>query len=284
VPDYGHPLEFGGFVTPSARDAAETVRLAALADSVGLDLVAFQDHPYQPRFLDTWTLLSFAAARTSRVRLAPDVLNLPLRPPAVVARAVASLDVLSGGRVELGIGAGSRWDAIEAMGGRRLRPGQSVDALEEAIEVIRSLWDVGQRDEARFDGSYFRLDGAARGPAPLHAVRIWVGAYRPRMLSLVGRKADGWLPSMPYLRPGDLAAGNAAIDEAAATAGREPRDVRRLLNIGPQPVDELARLALEDGIGTFVLMGDDGAAIRTFAEEVAPAVREQVARERARGA
>jgi alkanesulfonate monooxygenase SsuD/methylene tetrahydromethanopterin reductase-like flavin-dependent oxidoreductase (luciferase family) len=283
MPDYGHDLEFGVFVTPSSRDAAEVVALATLADRSGLDLVSFQDHPYQARFLDTWTLLSFVAARTSRVRVTANVLNLPLRNPAIVARAVASLDILSGGRAELGIGAGAFWDGIAALGGRRLSAGQSVDALEEAIDVIRALWDVERPEKARFDGSYYQLGGAARGPAPLHDVGIWAGAYKPRMLSLTGRKAGGWLPSLPYLQPGDLAAGNGAIDQAAVEAGREPSAIRRLLNIGPldgppaQRVEELTRYALEDGIGTFILMADDATAIQTLAAEVAPAVREHVA-------
>jgi alkanesulfonate monooxygenase SsuD/methylene tetrahydromethanopterin reductase-like flavin-dependent oxidoreductase (luciferase family) len=287
--DYGHELEFGVFITPAAKDAARVVELAAVADRAGLDLVSFQDHPYQPRFLDTWTLLSFVAARTSRVRIAANVLNLPLRNPAIVARAVASLDILSGGRAELGIGAGAFWDGIAAMGGRRLSPGQSVDALEEAIDVIRALWDVGEPGGARYEGSYYRLDGAARGPAALHDVAIWVGAYKPRMLDLTGRKADGWLPSVPYLKPGDLARGNTAIDEAAAKAGRHPSEIRRLLNVGPvdgppaQWVEELTRYALEDGIGTFILMADDATTIQTLAAEVAPGVREQVAAARAGG-
>jgi alkanesulfonate monooxygenase SsuD/methylene tetrahydromethanopterin reductase-like flavin-dependent oxidoreductase (luciferase family) len=287
--DYGHDLEFGVFVTPASQDADTVLELATLADRAGLDLVSFQDHPYQTRFLDTWTLLSFVAARTSRVRLTANVLNLPLRDPAIVARAVASLDILSGGRAELGIGAGGFWDAIEAMGGRRLTAGQSVDALEEAIDVIRSLWDVEQPGNVHFDGSYYRLSGAARGPAPLHDVGIWVGAYKPRMLNLTGRKADGWLPSLPYLQPGDLAAGNRAIDDAAMEAGRDPSEIRRLLNVagldGPpeQWVEELTRYALEDGIGTFILMADDANAIQTLASDVAPAVREQVAAQRSRG-
>ncbi len=199
------------------------MELAVLADRAGLDLVTFQDHPYQPRLLDAWTLLSYVAARTSRISLAPNVLNLPLRPPAVVARAVAALDRLSGGRAELGLGAGGFWDAIEAMGGRRLTPGQGVDALEEAIDVIRALWAVDEPRKARFDGRYYTLAGAARGPAPLHDVGIWIGAYKPRMLALTGRKADGWLPSLPYLEEGGLAAGNAAIDAAAVRRGASPR-------------------------------------------------------------
>src|SRR5262249_58752802 len=111
--------------------AGGVVSPAGLAADLGLDLVASQAPPSLPRFLDPWTLLAFVAARTSRVHLTTDVLNLPLRPPAVVARAAASLDVLSGGRVALGIGAGSRSDAIEAMGGPRPGPGARADAAQE---------------------------------------------------------------------------------------------------------------------------------------------------------
>ncbi|MDX6618581.1 MAG: hypothetical protein QOK36_967, partial [Gaiellales bacterium] len=229
--DYGHALQFGVFITPSAADAGAAVDLAVLADASGLDLVTVQDHPYQTRFLDAWTLLSVVAARTSRVHVALNVLNLPLRPPAVVARAAASLDILSGGRVELGLGAGAFWDGIEAMGGPRRTPGQSVAALEEAIDVIRALWDVEQPRAATVEGTYYRLAGAARGPAPAHDIGVWIGAYKPRMLALTGRKADGWLPSQSYLQPGGLAAGNTAIDEAAVGAGRDPRAIRRLLNV-----------------------------------------------------
>jgi alkanesulfonate monooxygenase SsuD/methylene tetrahydromethanopterin reductase-like flavin-dependent oxidoreductase (luciferase family) len=171
------------------------------------------------------------AARTSRVRLAGNVVNLPLRPPAVLARSVASLDLLSGGRAELGLGAGAFWDGIEAMGGRRLSPGQAMRALEEAIGIIRQFWDAGARGGVRADGEFYRVAGARRGPAPAHDVGIWLGAYRPKMLALTGRAADGWLPSLPNLEAGGLAGGNKIIDEAAVEAGRSPGEVRRLLNI-----------------------------------------------------
>src|SRR2546425_7379164 len=101
--DYGHELLFGTFLTPVAERAAQVVRLAERTEKAGLDLVTVQDHPYQSRFLDTWTLLSVIAGRTSTVRVTPNVANLPLRPPAVLARAAASLDILSNGRVELGL-------------------------------------------------------------------------------------------------------------------------------------------------------------------------------------
>jgi alkanesulfonate monooxygenase SsuD/methylene tetrahydromethanopterin reductase-like flavin-dependent oxidoreductase (luciferase family) len=282
--DYGHELHFGSFVTPTADDPSVPVRLAQLSERVGLDLVTFQDHPYQARFLDTWTLMSYVAAATSTISIAPNVANLPLRPPAVLARAAASLDLLSGGRVELGIGAGGFWDAIEAMGGRRLAPGQAVDALAEAIAVIRAVWDADERGGVRIDGAHYRVVGAKRGPRPAHEIGLWVGAYKPRMLELAGRVADGWLPSLGYLDVADFASSNAHIDAAAEAAGRAPASVRRLLNLiggddgplaGPpsQWVEVLTGFAVEHGFSTFILGGDDPTALQVFAAEVAPAVR-----------
>jgi alkanesulfonate monooxygenase SsuD/methylene tetrahydromethanopterin reductase-like flavin-dependent oxidoreductase (luciferase family) len=132
------------------------------------------------------------------------------------------------------------------------------------------------------DGEHYRLGGAEPGPQPAHRIEIWLGAYRPRMLRLTGAEADGWLPSAPYLREGDLERGNRAIDEAAAEAGRDPQAIRRLLNITPDlaTVDSLLALALESGVSTFFLVGDDEEEIERFAAETAPAVREAVARER----
>jgi len=292
--DYGHDLSFGIFVTPRADAGPHILELARRADAAGLDWVSVQDHPYQPAFLDTMTLLTAIAAATERVAVFPNVANLPLRPPAVLARAVASLDILSGGRAELGIGTGAFWDAIAAMGGPRRSPRESVDALREAIAVIRALWTPGRG--ARAGGQYYAVSGAKPGPFPVHDVRIWVGAYKERMLRLTGEIGDGWLPSSPYAPPEQLAAMNAVIDAAAAGAGRSPGDVRRIYNIagsftgsgsaflqGPPKVwaEQLAGLALDEGISGFVLMADDAVTVERFAAEVAPAVRELVASERA---
>lgn len=285
--DYGHDLIFGTFLTPSNAATQRVVDLARRSEAAGLDLVTFQDHPYQPAFLDTWTLLSYVAAQTARVRLAPNVANLPLRQPAVLARAAASLDLLSDGRVELGLGSGAFWKAIEAMGGPRRSPGQAVQALEEAIAVIRGVWDADNAAVLRVDGEFHRVDGAKRGPAPAHDISIWVGAYKPRMLRLTGRLADGWLPSEGYLASSDdLASGNAVIDEAAVGAGRDPAAVRRLLNVsGPSGSADawtrhLADLALRHGISGFILGTDDPGTIEAFGHQIAPAVRELVAAER----
>ena len=162
--DYGQQLRFGSFLTPTSADPHRVVALAERSEQVGLDLVTFQDHPYQPALLDAWTLLSYVAARTERIRLAPNVLNLPLRPPAVVARAAAGLDLLSGGRVDLALGAGAFWDAMVAMGAPRRTPGESITALTEAISVIRTIWDTETRGGVRLEGDFYPVTGAKRGP------------------------------------------------------------------------------------------------------------------------
>ena len=290
--DYGRQVRFGYFLIPNAADPL--LATAREVERLGLDYIGVQDHPYQRRFVDTWTLLAMIAAATSRVGLFPDVANLPLRPPAVLAKAAGSLDVLCGGRVELGLGAGAFWDAIEAFGGPRRDPGESYRALAEAIQVIRKVWS-GERN-LRFEGKHYRLAGAQSGPVPAHPIGIWLGVYGPRALRLAGRVADGWVPSFrgelqPLL---DMAA---RLDEGAAEAGRDPGELRRVLNVGgaitdgtsegafrgpaAQWVDELTALVTAHGFDTFVLWAEGPGQLSRFAEEIVPAVRAQVATERA---
>ena len=283
MPDYGHDLQFGIFPTPDAAAADVVLGMAEAADVRGLDLVTIQDHPYNSHHLDALTLLAVIAGRTTTVGLAPNVANLPLRPPVVLARATATLDLLSGGRAELGLGTGAFWDAIVAAGGPRRTPGQAVEALEEAIAVIRGVWSG--RGSVSVEGEHYRVKGLHAGPAPAHNIGVWVGAYGSRMLRLTGRLADGWLPSMGYAGPDQLAAMNAAIDEAARGAGREPSHIRRLYNLNPgTSAAQLAELTLEHGMCTFILPVGSVRDVERFATEVAPATRELVASERARRA
>jgi alkanesulfonate monooxygenase SsuD/methylene tetrahydromethanopterin reductase-like flavin-dependent oxidoreductase (luciferase family) len=129
---YGRPLEFGISLVPNRSDVELERTLSRRADELGLDLVGIQDHPYQWRYLDTFSLIGDLLARTERIRIFPDVANLPLRLPALLAKQATSLDVLSGGRFELGLGAGAFWEAVAAMGGPVRSPGEAIDALEEA--------------------------------------------------------------------------------------------------------------------------------------------------------
>jgi alkanesulfonate monooxygenase SsuD/methylene tetrahydromethanopterin reductase-like flavin-dependent oxidoreductase (luciferase family) len=279
---------FGLFLIPEAASYPELIRQVEAAERGGLDLIGIQDHPYQRRFLDTFALIADLLARTERLRFFPDVANLPLRPPALLAKAAASLDVMSGGRFELGLGAGAFWEAIEAMGGPVRSPRESVDALEEAIEIIRRAWS-GDRS-ITVEGEHYRVRGFHPGPQPAHPIGIWLGAYKPRMLALTGRSADGWVPSLGSRPISELAAMGARVDAAAAAAGRDPAAIRRVLNVGGMIEDGAVRERLHGppehwvetladlidlGFDTFVLWpdGDVRAQLERFAGEVAPALR-----------
>jgi alkanesulfonate monooxygenase SsuD/methylene tetrahydromethanopterin reductase-like flavin-dependent oxidoreductase (luciferase family) len=297
VTDYGRPLEFGLSVVPNAADLGLLRELAVQSDAAGLEWLGIQDHPYQWRFLETWLLLADLAARTERIRLFPDVANLPLRLPALIAKQAATLDVLSGGRFELGLGAGSFWEAIAAMGGPSRSGREALEALEEAIAIIRACWS-GERT-VRVEGRYYTVSGLHPGPAPLHPIGIWIGGYKPRMLDLVGRLADGWVPSLPYAPPELIPELQRRVDAGAAAAGRDPSEVRRVYNLmgrigdggasellqGPVSywAEMLSSFVLELGFDTLVFWpsGDDQARqVGLFAGEVVPAVRDGVARAR----
>jgi alkanesulfonate monooxygenase SsuD/methylene tetrahydromethanopterin reductase-like flavin-dependent oxidoreductase (luciferase family) len=295
--DYGHELRFGVMLAPGADWGRDVLALAELAEQAGLDLVSLPDHPYWTDRLDTMTLLAAIVARTSRVTVFPNLANLPLRPPLALARAAATLDILSGGRFELGLATGAQqlWEHIVADGGPRRSAGESVAALDEAITVIRASWAASAN--VRFEGVHYQVPGATGGPRPAHDIGIWVGAYQPRLLQLTGRAADGWVPSSPGMPPERLAAANRIIDESAVAAGRSPRDVTRLYNIDCAPsesgsgflqgpprarAEQLADLTLSEGISCYILYQADSADfIREFAAEVASAARELVAAERA---
>jgi alkanesulfonate monooxygenase SsuD/methylene tetrahydromethanopterin reductase-like flavin-dependent oxidoreductase (luciferase family) len=301
--DYGHSLQFGYFLIPEAGDPRGVLETARVADRLGYDLLAVQDHPYQPAHLDALALLGVILGQTERIRVFQDVGNLPLRPPAMFAKAAATLDVLSGGRFEAGLGGGGYLRPAHAMGAPALTAGASLEALEEAVAILRASWSGAP--ELQFEGSHYRLEGARPGPVPAHEIGIWLGAAKPRALALTGRVADGWAaPLMNYMPPAPAAEAQTVIDRAAREAGREPGDIRRIYNtpgafaatapapardtdeaiVGPPDhwADVLTHLALDHGFGTFVLMGEpDSELLRTFIEDVAPRVRERVAAGRA---
>ena len=142
-----------------------------------------------------------------------NVASLPLRPPATPAKQAASIDVLSGGRFELGLGTGALSDGIAGMGGPRRTPGEARAALSEAIDIIRASW---AGEPFSFQGTCYQAPEVRPGPRPAHPPRLWLGVTGPRAAALVGAKADGWSVSCePYVPPERLPELNDIITGAA---------------------------------------------------------------------
>jgi alkanesulfonate monooxygenase SsuD/methylene tetrahydromethanopterin reductase-like flavin-dependent oxidoreductase (luciferase family) len=293
---------FGLNIDPSAKNLQLAYKLAQIADSSQFDMISIQDHPYNPAFLDTWTLLTALGTHTQHVRLIPNVASLPLRPPAMLAKAAATLDILTKGRVELGLGAGASWEGITSYGGPQRTPGEAVSALEEAIHVLRALWQPSPNSTVNFSGQYYQLNNAYPGPTPTHPINIWLGALRPKMLRITGRLADGLLISSTYIPPENVPAIQQTINEAAQETGRAPAAIRRgynlmgtilqpgsrtmtarrkgiIIGITQYWVDEILRYYHDLKMDTFTfwpLMGNEETQARLFAEEVVSGVRERI--------
>jgi len=206
---------FGVAIDPAVSGLAEAFRLAQQADESEVDLVTIQDHPYNPEFLDTWTLLSALAARTQKVHLAPNMLNSPLRPPAMMAKMAATLDVISGGRLELGMGAGGYVEGMRAWGGTvGENPGARYQAFSEYLDIVQGML-TGAGQQFSYQGQFYQVGELVSGPAPAHHIPFWIGAGKPRMLRLAGSKGDGWLIGTTYILPDQLDEVNHWLDEGA---------------------------------------------------------------------
>ncbi len=295
--DYGQTLRFGVSIDPTATDFPQALRLAQQADAAGLDLLAVQDHPYQPSHLDAWTLIGQLVARTEQISVMADVLDLQLRPPTLAAKAAASLAVMNGGRVHLGVGGGASATGVAAMGGRSRSRGETVQFTEEAIRIMRRALRGGTIQE---NTPEHQIAGYQAGPVPPEHLGIWLGSQGPRMLRVTGRVADGWIsPLNIYVAPHEVPEKQQTIDDAARKVGRDPREVRRIYNvlgaIGPfrggqglvgpvrEWVETLTSWAVDLGFDSFVFwpVTDPEDQLRVFVNEVVPAVRERVAARRA---
>ena len=187
-------------------------------------------------------LIAVILGQTERIRVFPDVANLPLRPPAMLAKQAATLDQLSGGRFELGLGAGAFWDAIRAMGGPVRTPGEAIGALREAIAIIRAYWS-GQSCVRR-SAATTRCVGARPGPLPAHDMRLWLGVVGPRALRLTGELGDGWIPSMSYVPPatGDRSPTRSSMRRRRWPGAIPPRSAASTTSAG------MSRRSIEAGV------------------------------------
>ena len=263
MPYYGHNLIFGTLLAPGAPDPQQTIELARLGESLGYDLVMLRDDDpaaSERPLLDAWTTLTWIAGQTERIWLGALVSRLHRRMPTVIGRQIASLDLLSSGRAELAFGPPASLDEVEA--------------LDEAIDIVRAILDASEPGSVALDGRHFPIMGAQRGPLPQHTIPIWLSGASLPLLELAGRTADGWIGS-----PDQLALANAVIDAAAIAAERDPTEISRIAIVGPDT--DLLLLALEQGAGIFLLNTNDPAAIERFATESIPALRAAVAAARA---
>jgi alkanesulfonate monooxygenase SsuD/methylene tetrahydromethanopterin reductase-like flavin-dependent oxidoreductase (luciferase family) len=282
-------LLFGVNVSTSAAPGADPVADARAAEALGFDFVSAADHPAgnRPTF-EVWTMLSWIAAATSRITVATRVLGVPYRPPAMVAKMAETLDRLSGGRLILGLGGGYSDEEFRAFGLGVPTPGQKITGLQEAIQVVRGLWE---HPRLTFTGQRYRTDDAELEPKPTRRIPIWLGTFGPRALGVTGRLADGWIPSLGFAPPDQIPSMRSRIDASARAAGRDPDDIVRAYNIevsvdgGPRPgvvagrpdaIIEQLRGFVALGFTAFNVLplGDRDQQLHRLADEVLPALRD----------
>lgn len=288
-------LLFGTTVIPTVGGRTDSVEDALHAEELGFDLVTCWDHLHgdTPSF-ETWTLLTWIASRTERIRIGTNVLGLPYRHPTVTAKMAETLHRLSGGRLILGIGGGGNNTEFRSWGLDARSPGEKVGALQEAIELIRGLWT---EPEVSYDGFHFRTEQAQLEPKPETPIPVWVGAYGRRSIEVTGRLADGWIPSMTYAPPDRAARMRERLLRAAEAAGRDPSAITCAYNVvvlvqdGAQDPsgrvlagspDEVARRLTEIAKTGFTCLnlwprGDRIGGRERLAKEVIPAVRDMLA-------
>ena len=304
-----HDVVFGFGAHTAIDDGPELLRLVQQADRDGLDIFSLSDHPYIGDRLDAYATVGFVLGRTERISGFANVTNLPTRPAPMLARMVTSLAALSGGRIVLGMGAGGLWDRISDMGVARLSPGDAVDAFEVVLDGLDDLVRLlsGGGPPVTHRGRHYRVEQIE--PAPVAAPPVWTGSVGPRSLAATGRVADGWIPghAADWLSE-RYRESRPVIDEAAAAVGRDPREIRTIFNLPgriterslgatrdragrwiggsvDQWVDELTGAVLEHGASGFMLFPANDSALDVrflgrWAGEIAPAVREAIAKER----
>jgi alkanesulfonate monooxygenase SsuD/methylene tetrahydromethanopterin reductase-like flavin-dependent oxidoreductase (luciferase family) len=213
---------FGLGLESGVDQVSEMLEHARVADEARLDLFNVGDHPYFAERVDAYAALGFVLGATSNITGSVICTNLLSRPAPMLARTITGLSAISRGRVVLVLGAGGMWEEIVALGVPRLSPGARIRALEEAIVVVRAL--SGGGDPVTFDGEFYHVTELTPAAAPTPP--IWVGTGGPKGLAVTGRHADGWIP--PHAadwRSAVVAESRPIIDEAAASAGRDPADV-----------------------------------------------------------
>lgn len=278
------PLRFGLKLSQNAT-IDELRHLWRLADEAGFDSCWVMDHfaTLGPRddgpIFETWTMLAGMAQVTTRTRIGCAVVGNTYRHPAVLAKMAVTVDHLSGGRLEFGLGAGWAENEHTMLGLEFGSKNDRADRLEESVQIIRSLWT---QPRTTFDGKHYRLQDAVAEPKPVQQPHppIWIGGSGPkRTLRITARYADVW--NAAGGSPADIAASSAILDRHCADVGRDPGQIRRSVQVGVD-ADELdqARATVEEhvkvGVTDFLLIvrGDDALAVAEQLAAQLPNLRE----------
>jgi alkanesulfonate monooxygenase SsuD/methylene tetrahydromethanopterin reductase-like flavin-dependent oxidoreductase (luciferase family) len=233
---------FGIMTAPMQVDYADILRVWREADAIpSIEHAWLFDHllpiggPGDGPILEGWTLLSALAGQTERLRLGLLVTSNRIRPPAVLAKIAATVDIVSGGRLDFGIGAGSRPSLPMARGEYDAHglpfhdAAHAVGGLGESLTIIRRLWT--EEDPFDFDGSYYQLTGAIGNPKPVQrpGPPIMIGGRSAGVLRIVAEHADLW--NIPGGDLADAIARSALLDRYCARIGRDPVSIARSIHL-----------------------------------------------------
>lgn len=221
-------MEFGIVLHVSAAYTSwdTLLNLTMEAERLGYDSVWVSDHfmspSGRPYALEAWTVLSALASSTRNIKLGTYVLCNQFRHPSLLAKMTSTLDNISKGRLELGIGAGWFKDEHVAFGFDWNRHSKRVEQLKETIEIIKKLWT---QNHVYYEGKYFKLKDATLEPKPLQKPHpsIWLGGNSHAIIELVAQVGDGWIPVLPS--PKQLADGVLRIKQKMKQLGRKPQEL-----------------------------------------------------------
>jgi F420-dependent oxidoreductase-like protein len=245
-------------------------------ESLGFGWISVWDHfygatgrPDDAQCLEAVAMHAALACTTSRVQCGSLVYSIGYRHPAVLAKAITTIDQLSGGRAHMGIGAG--WAKVEydAYGIPFPEAKVRLDQLEEGIQVLRGML---HGDVTNFEGRWFTLTEARNEPRPVQAkIPIWIGGGgEKRTLKIAAKYSDGW--NVPFVSPEQFAHKNAVLDEHCDTVGRPRSEVRRAVNVGLAYTDVSLHQqfgAIAEHVRPGVLTGSDQQVLDRIAEYVA---------------
>jgi alkanesulfonate monooxygenase SsuD/methylene tetrahydromethanopterin reductase-like flavin-dependent oxidoreductase (luciferase family) len=216
-------VQFGLSLSTSAAAGEDPVAVARRAEELGFDFVSVSDHPggTHPTY-ETWTLLTWLAAATSRIGIAAKVLCGPLRNPALTAKMAETLQRLSNGRLILGLGGGYSDEEMGSFGIPPRSAREKVDGLEESLHIMQGLWT---QPAFSFAGRIYSTARAEIEPKPERPIPVWLGTFGDRALDVTGRLANGWIPSYGFAPPEVVTTMRAKVLTAAERTGRDPADI-----------------------------------------------------------